>query len=196
MTVFQDADVAILMADYVATDAAGKLNAIGVGFNMMLPQPGGVTPPFGLAVTCNVPVRHVGTQYTLGVELHDATRGRIVQVPSDPMGGTQAVRAQQLVAVDTPVIPPGFARPEGLWVQHIMSLMFPAGLPLEAGTYEWRVQIDSQYMTRRRRTFHVMGPDPGVIVGGPANAPNIPGVVTYGVITEPEADTPGEPEQS
>ena len=191
MSLFSDAQVTFLLCDYAANDAAGKLNVIGAGvtFLNLVAGPGTPTPPFTLVAQVNVPASHADKQYALTVELFDVTRGQIVNMPADDPGQLQALRAQQVVTVGRPMLPPGLQQPDNPMMGNTMMMAFPQGLPLQENTaYEWRVQIDGQTRHWFYR-FHVLGPQPGVIIGGPANPSRIPGIGEY-VVDRPSAEEP------
>lgn len=169
-----DASVTLILGDYIAADASGKLNVIGGAFSMMLRQPTGNVGPFSIGVIVTVPEKHVPNDYALTIQLFDVTRGKLVQVVG-PSGSPEAIRAQQMVTVQAAQLPPGIARPEALAHQHITAMSFPMGLPIEPGTYEWRVEIDAQARPHWRTPFYVLGAAPGPVFGGPANSPTIGG---------------------
>lgn len=182
MSILSDSRVQIILADYVSTDPLGKLNVLGGNVTIVGAQEG-QTATLGLAVIVSVPEKYVGQTFALSAELFDVTDGLIVQVPA-PDGTLQALRAQQAVTVPQIQLPPGLAKPEGVFQTHILSMNFLNGLPVTSGhTYEWRAQIDGQSHDWFHR-FHVLAPPPGVILGGPANPPVIPGVGSY-VVPQP-----------
>lgn len=192
MTLLTDAQVQFILADFANTDGAGKLNVLGGGIAFIGIQDGGATAPFALAVEVRVPAKYAGTSYALTVELHDATIGQLVGLPG-PDGTLQALRAQQVVTVQSVQLPPQFAVPPDTMQNHTMVMNFPGGLPLAAGhSFEWRVQIDGQTRHWFHR-FHVLGPNPGVVFGGPTGPATIPGIADY-VIPDDSTQEPGAPE--
>lgn len=183
MSVSTDAQVQILLADYASLDASNKLNVIGGEVSFVGLVDGGLSAPFTAVVSAAVPSSYVNTSYALMVELHDVTLGQVVAVPG-PDGEPQAVRAQQMVTVRPLQLPPGFDVPTDALHTHTMVMTF-GGLPLPAGhSFEFRAQIDGQSRDWYRR-FHVLSSSPGVVFGGPANSPSIPGVGEY-VVKPPE----------
>ena len=54
-SVSEVARVQILHADYAAADASDKINALGVGFQLCLQQPNGLTTPSAVAVIIDIP---------------------------------------------------------------------------------------------------------------------------------------------
>lgn len=183
MSVADDAQVQILLADYASLDAANKLNLIGGGFAFVGLLDNGLSTPFTVVVSVEVPNTYVNSSYALAAELHDITLGRVVSVPG-PDGEPQALRAQQVVNVAPLQLPPGLAVPPDARHTHTMVMSF-GGIPLPAGhSFEFQVQIDGQSRGWYRR-FHVLGAAPGVVFGGPANSPTIPGIGEY-VVKPPE----------
>lgn len=193
MTLIHDAAVHILLADYIATDAAGKLNLIGGGITFLGDQGNGVSAPFSVAAQVSVPEKYVGQRYALTLELHDITVGSVVTMPTPPSGAPEALRAQQVVTVAPVILPPHLAKPDDIMVTHTMAMQFSNGLPLPVGhSYEFRVQIDGDHRKDWFVRFHRPSAN-GVIIGGPAGPSNIPGVADY-VVRPPERDDPNEQE--
>lgn len=191
MTLISDAQVQILLADYLSLDAANKLNMIGGGLSYIGGQGGGQpSSPFAVSVTVTVPAaRYVGTTYALNVELHDVTVGRLLMVPTES-GQMTPLRAQQAVTVPPTQVAPGMAVPADALQGHQMVMQFAGGLPLDPGhSYEWRVEIDGQKRRDWFFRFHVLAPAAGPVFGGPANPSAIPGFGEYTV--DPTAQ-PGE----
>jgi len=183
MSVSDDAQVQILLADYASLDAANKLNVIGGDIAFVGLLENGMSTPFTVVVSVSVPGSYVNSSYALTVELHDITVGQVLLVPG-PDGEPQAVRAQQMVAVSPLQLPPGFAVPTDARHTHTMVMTF-GGIPLPAGhSFEVRAQIDGQSQDWFRR-FHVLSSTPGVVFGGPANPSTIPGIGEY-VVKPPE----------
>jgi hypothetical protein len=186
MSVFADAQVQILLADYANVDASNKLNVIGGEVSFVGQVDSGLSTPFTVVVSVSVPLKHVNSSYALTVELHDITLGRVVAVPG-PDGEAQALRAQQVVTVSSLQLPPGLAVPTDAMQTQTMVMTF-SGLPLPAGhSFEFRAQIDGQSQGWFRR-FHVLGAAPGVVFGGPANPSTIPGIGEF-VVKPPDEPT-------
>lgn len=187
MTVFRDAQVTILLADYAGQDAGGKLNVIGGNIRFLGQIAEGVSTPFCLVVQVDVPARHAGQEYALTVEIHDVTTGRPVSLPG-PSGQLEPLRAQQVVTVEPLQLAPGLHRPTDAFVSTNMVMQFSNGLPLQAGhSFEAKVQIDGQTRNWFYR-FHTLRQQPGVVFGGPMNPPDIEGIGQY-VVDPPEEPT-------
>lgn len=172
MTIFQDARVLVMIADYAGVDGSGKLNAIGAGFNLTQIDPQtGMSPPQFLVVVVDVPVRHVGSEYPVVVELRRDDTNEVVSVPGPT--GPQALRIQQMARVDHPPLPQGVQRPPALSSRHQMVMSFATGIPLQAGaSYRWRVEIEGQSRPQWNAVFHVLAPVPGPLFGGPSAPPD------------------------
>ena len=182
MSLLTDAQVNILLADFANVDAGGKLNVIGGNISYIGQNPqSGLSSAFAVVVSVTVPAKYVGSSYALTVELHDVTVGQIFALPG-PDGKLQALRAQQAVTIPPIQFPPGSAVPDDAMQYNNMIMAFE-GLPLPSGhSFEFRVQIDGQTRHWFKR-FHVLAPAPGVVFGGPAGSPVIPGVGEYVVKT-------------
>lgn len=180
MSLFTDAQVTILVADYAGADAAGKLNIVGGNVRFLGSQGNGASAPFCLAVQVDVPARHAGTDYALTIEIFDVTLGRPISLPGEN-GQLQPLRAQQVVSVEPVTVPPGFVRPDDAFISTNVVMNFANGLPLPVGhSFEARVQIDGQSRHWFYR-FHLLAPQSGMVFGGPMNPPTIPGVGEYSV---------------
>ena len=202
MTIFQDAKVGFLLADYASADASGKLNVVGGLVSFLGGTQGGQagaiiqSAPFTTVIQVQVPRRYGGQTYALTVELYDITTGQLQQLPT-PDGNLEPFRAQQAVTVQPVQLPPGLAVPEDSYIGHTMVMNFLAGMPLAAGhSFEWKVSIDGHTRAGWSTRFHILGPDPGLIIGGPNGPSTIPGVAGF-VIDPPEESADGDdPEAS
>ena len=193
MSLDQDARVRLLLCDYAQWDpASGKLHNLG-GNIALLALPDGVnSAPLTLVVIVEVPLRYVGQNFSLSIELRDETTGSIVQVP-DERGALQAMRFQQVVQVP-PLQLPGVTMPDDAFVANHTIVNFGNGIGLQLGhSYEWRVQIDGQGRHGRALRFHALAPMAPPVFGGPASPSSIPGVGPFGPVA---GDTPpAAPEQ-
>ena len=173
MALLDSARVTLLLADYVAVDAAGKLTAVGAAFTFTGIQPDGTTPPLHVAVLVDVPAQHVGQDFALGIGLVDDATGQPVLVPG-ASGGPEALRVAQVVQAQAPTVP-GMLVPPSAPGRVQIVLGFPQGLPLETGrSYRWQVELDGQTRPEWSAWFHVPSPAPGPVFGGPAGPTSIP----------------------
>jgi hypothetical protein len=173
MSIFSDCRVVVLLADYAVADSAGKLNILGTGFTITAVQPAtGLTAAMYVVIMMDVPSKYVGQDFPVGVELQDDTTGQTVVV-AGPTGSPDALRVQQLVKADPPHVA-GVYLPPSLWSRVQLVMGFPNGLPLKpGGFYKWRVEVETQHRPGWSAHFHVAGPPPPPVFGGPTGSPAI-----------------------
>jgi hypothetical protein len=75
MSIVDDARAVLILADYIAVDAGGKINALGCGWTITAVQQTGVTAPQSLAFMIDLPGKYSGQEFSLAIELHDETAG-------------------------------------------------------------------------------------------------------------------------
>jgi hypothetical protein len=166
MSLYSDAVAVVLVADHVSVDPSGRIHALGLAFNIVSLGPASLTPPCTVLAVVDVPRRHVGVQAALGLELRDDTLGQVVALPG-PSGSGEALRVQQLVTFNPPNVAGAYLTPD-LPCRAQMVLAFQNGLPLTPGhTYTWRLEVDGQARPDWRASFHVVGPAPSPVFGGP-----------------------------
>jgi hypothetical protein len=134
----------MLLADF-AQVADGKLTVVGGGWSLTGPE----LVPFGIALLIQVPWDRANLRHVMRLELLDAD-GQPVLVETDDDG------EQPLLFFDD--LPFEVGRPPGL--KPGTYLDFPvavnsAPLPLDPGTYEWRLTIDGQSDPSWRLPFTV-----------------------------------------
>lgn len=158
------ARLTLVVADFAASDATGKINVVGgnvgyLGFDPMQ----GVTTRFTVWAHIALPHRLLPADLSIELALLDDT-GAVFEIPG-PMGA-QAVRMAQPVTIDkspAQVIP---ALREHIGSSHQMVVDFGSGLPLQPnGAYVWRLQIDGDDQHELRYPFGVGGPMPGPVIG-------------------------------
>lgn len=138
--------VRILMADYAAVDAAGKLSVIGGGISVVLKNPNaGQTAPVTLVVSLAVPPDRYGDECAIEITLEDAS-GEIVTMPGAVPGAPQPLQINNSTKFSEPMTQRPEVAPKGyLWAVAQLVAQFPVGLPLASGAgYQWRVKIDNQ----------------------------------------------------
>lgn len=173
MALLDQARVTVLLADYIAVDAAGKLTAVGAAFTLTGLQPDGHTPPMHLAVLVDVPGTLVGQDFSMSVSLNDADSGAPVLV-AGPTGDAEPLRIAQVMRAQAPNLP-GLQVPASVPGRVQVVLGFPAGLPLQVGhSYRWSVELDGSSRPEWSVTFHVPAPAPGPVFGGPSGPTSIP----------------------
>jgi hypothetical protein len=159
-----DAIVRLLIADYAAVDAAGKLNVIGGGVSVIgYVQQVGTTSPFALVVSISVPPKHYNADCAVEIILEDSA-GTAVSLPT-PTGESQIMRIGQAVRLEEPKLMPGVPRHE-LQARTQFVIGFATGLPIPLGQrYVWRVKIDTETRHDWTEEFFVPGPTPGPVLG-------------------------------
>lgn len=160
----EDATVRLLIADYAATDAAGKLNVIGGGVSSIgYVAQTGLTAAFAVVMSVAVPSKHLNAECSVELVLEDST-GAPVSLPG-PAGQSQLLRIGQAIQFGEPKALPGIPR-LALPLRHQWVVAFSNGLPLPVGQlYVWRVKIDHDTRDIWTETFYVPGPVPGPVLG-------------------------------
>lgn len=162
--VADDARVRLLLADYAAVDAAGKLNIIGGGITAIgYVKDTGLTAAFAVVVLIMVPSQHLGAECSVELVLEDEA-GNPVSLPG-PAGEAQTMRIGRVIQFTEPKALPGVPR-LALGIRHQLVLGFANGLPLPVGQrYAWRVKIDHDSKGDWIEDFFVPGPPPGFVIG-------------------------------
>jgi hypothetical protein len=172
---FEDAHVTVLLADYIGVDAGGKVNAIGAGFTITGIQPHGLTAPQHVVVLIDVPGKYAGREFAFSLELRDEDSGSVVQVAA-PSGQPDTMRIQQILKGERSQAPDVYL-PESMFLRIQVAMAFVNGLPLAPGRfYSWRAQVDGQHRRDWSARFHVLGPPPPPVFGGPAGPADIPNI--------------------
>ena len=161
--------VTLLLADYIAVDAAGKLNVVGGAVQMVGHNPGtGLTGPFAVAALLEFPHAMVQEAPAIELVLEDEF-GLPVPMPNPPgQGGPpQFVRLGNAAPLGEPAFPPGVFVPKGtVGPRAQIVLYFQNGLPLApARSYVFRIRVDSETRDHWALTFFVPGPMPGPVLG-------------------------------
>ncbi|MBV9312615.1 MAG: hypothetical protein JO100_02510 [Pseudonocardia sp.] len=170
--VSDSAVVRIFVAQYIAADAASKLNMIGGGLLLIGLQPPnfgageGNTVPFGIGFSVSVGRELYGEECSIEVVLEDL-QGHPVQVPTPDGKGRQALRVAQNHTFEEPTFPPGTGVPRGVLLSRVQwVLMFPGGLALPTGAaYQWRVKIDHESRDEWTERFYVPAARGPVVIG-------------------------------
>lgn len=146
---------AVLIADFVNIDAAGKVNIIGGGIQFLGGDPDtGLTAPFSVYVNITVTIPlFEETSVPVEIVLVDAD-GQPVTVPSPE--GPNTMRFSQEVDLRHTLRPEVQHPPIGFPGSSNIVLNFPEGLPLTPGSsYEWLVLMDGSRLAST--TFFVPG---------------------------------------
>lgn len=158
------ANVRILLADFVNTDPAGKLNIIGGGISMVGVDPNlKSTIPHAVVARIAFPPKYVGDSPAIELALeHDD--GTPVALPN-PMG-PQLLRVGAADALKPAVMPNTDVPPNAVWPSVQFAMFFSNGLPLEPNrVYTWRVKIDHDTREEWTEKFYVFTPSSGPVVG-------------------------------
>lgn len=167
-SLFEDVTVVVILADYIAVDASNKMNILGGGFNITQLRATGTTSPMYVAAIVDVPAKHIGVDFSLSLDLRSDDTGTVVQVPGQ--SGSEALRIQQLLKAERPNLPNVYL-PTTMFGRCQALVGFAGGIPLDAGqTYRWHVQVDGQHRKTWIARFHVAGPPPPPIFGGPTGS--------------------------
>ena len=180
MAIYDDTNMFLLLADYIGIDTAGKINAIGAGFTLTGVQQNGLSAPQYLAAVIDIPGKYHGQQFAFSLELRDESTGRPVQLVTDTVGTLEPLRIQQVVSVTRPT-PPNVYIPDSMFARAQVTIGFPEGVPVKPGrTYGWHAQVDGQTRAGWSTRFHVPGPPPPPVIGGPSGPASIPGLTPPG----------------
>jgi hypothetical protein len=185
-SVYEDAHVVVLLSDYAQPDSSGKINALGLGFQVAGLQQNGLTAPQYVTVLIEVTHQHIGETFALSVGLRERVTGQHVKLPG-PSGKAEPLRVQQICPINPPSVPGVFLTQGAVKPRINMALAFPNGLALPPGaTYVWKVEIDGQGRKGWTAEFHVPGPPPQPVLGGTDNPE---GVADLPKLDPPAADS-------
>ncbi|HTQ22909.1 DUF6941 family protein [Mycobacterium sp.] len=145
--------ISLFLADAAQADAqSGKVHALGLGWRQCQTP----TPAFALVIFLDIDWNETNTRHQLKCQLL-TTDGDPVVLPGphgpQPILFEAAAEAGRM---------PGSVH--GASVRMPLTLNIPAGIPLEPGIYEWRVEVDGFAEATAVESF--------VAVGAPAQGPN------------------------
>ncbi len=190
MSVFSECRALIFVADHAVNGADGKITALGIGFRVTGIGQNGLTPAQALVVVIDVPAKFVNQEFPISIDLRRADNNQVVQMVG-ANGQPDSLRIQQLVRAD-PSSVPGAYLPTNFGSRVQVVLGFPNGLQLQPGvTYKWSLEIEAQHRAGWEAEFHVLGPPPQPVVGGPASEPTeaMPSLTEY-VVPHPQTSEP------
>lgn len=173
MSLAQEIRAILLLADYAAADASGKLNILGGGWQIANLLARGMTGPQHLLAIIDVPSRYLGEEFAISLSLFDELSGTVVRIAPPPAPGAapqedaekQAMRVQQLVKAEKPDVP-GVRLPPDFPGRIQTVLGFPDGLPLPPnGQFSWRLEVDGTHLKHWRAHFITTGPPPPPVIG-------------------------------
>ncbi len=139
--------ITLFLADAAQADAqSGKINALGLGWRQCQTP----TPAFTLVLFVDIDWDETNKQHKLTCQLL-TTDGEPV-VMQGP-GGPQRILFEAAAEAGRP---PGAIH--GTSVRMPLTLNIPAGMPLEPGIYEWRVEVEGLEKATAVEAFVVIGP--------------------------------------
>ena len=173
MSIFEDARVTIVLADHIGIDLGGKANLLGAGFTVSVVGPQGLSAPQHMLILVDLPSNHAGAEFALSAELKDETLGAPFKIVG-PNGSPEVLRIQQIVRGARPSVQNAYL-PLDLPVRVQLNISFANGLPLVPGhSYLWKIEIDGQHRKGWETGFHVLGPPPAPVFGGPSGPADLP----------------------
>jgi hypothetical protein len=137
-------DVRILLATAANLDAAGQVNALGLGWNIIGPPP---LPGFVVIVTAEAPEGQGEEPFDVQVKLLDSAKTPVV-IGEQGAEQTMDVHFQAEAA-------PSATRPAGLTGGTTLILQLGPGILLEPGMYEWVAWVEGETQPNWRRRFYV-----------------------------------------
>lgn len=121
----------LLLSDAAQVDGSGKVHLLGGGWSVTTSPLG----PFAVVVLIAVDWNETNRPHVAVLRLEDAD-GRTVSF-AGPDGAATAVQQEHRFEVGRP---PGL--PEGSSVDVPVVVNFTSGMPLPAGRYLWRLEVD------------------------------------------------------
>jgi len=165
--VFEQADVALMLADYAVADQMGKLQVVGGGLQIIgRDHATGNSAAFALVVSLAFPPQVFNEQYAFEVVLEDEA-GAPVELGHPPRGATSNVmRFGQTLQVEEPHFRGSGVPRRSLPARSHVVLYFNTGLPLpSARVLVWRARIDGDTRAHWKQPFFVPGPPTGPVLG-------------------------------
>jgi hypothetical protein len=148
--------IGVFLADAAQADVqSGKVHALGLGWRQCQTP----TPPFALVVFLDIDWDETNKQHKLTCQLLTAD-GETVTIT-----GPQGRQPISFEASAEAGRPPGAIH--GTSVRMPLTLNIPAGIPLEPGIYEWRVEVEGFEQATAVEAFIVVGS------GYPPTAPSL-----------------------
>jgi hypothetical protein len=144
-----DMKISLFLADAAQADAqSGKIHALGLGWRQCQTP----TPAFALVIFLDIDWNETNRQHQLKCQMLTAD-GEPVLIPgpngAQPIFFEAAAEAGRM---------PGAVH--GSSVRMPLTLNIPAGIPLEPGVYEWRVEIEGFAQATAVESFVAVGPPP------------------------------------
>ncbi|HXR41067.1 MAG TPA: hypothetical protein VN738_01600 [Acidothermaceae bacterium] len=137
----------LLLCDAAQVDPAGKVHILGAGWTVVGGGAGIPLPAQAVVAMVHVPWHQTTQPHFLRLRLEDAD-GNVVRV--GPPDAVHPMVHEQTVSVSRP---PG--APEGITLDVPVVVSIGPGMPLPAGRYAWRLEIDGASDEDWMATFHV-----------------------------------------
>ena len=140
----------LLLCDAAQVDPAGKVHILGAGWTVVGGGPGVPLPAQAVVAMVHVPWHETVRPHFLRLRLEDADGKPVLVGPPD---ARQPMVHEQTVVVNRPA-----GAPEGITLDVPVVVSIGPGMPLPAGRYAWRLEIDGASDEDWMATFHVRAP--------------------------------------
>ena len=138
--------ISLFLADAAQADVqSGKVHALGLGWRQCQTP----TPPFALVIFVDIDWDETNKQHKLTCRLLTTDGDTVVVM------GAQGPQPISFEAAAEAGRPPGAIH--GTSVRMPLTLNIPAGIPLEPGIYEWRVEVEGFEQATSVEPFVVIG---------------------------------------
>lgn len=137
----------LLLCDAAQVDPAGKVHILGAGWTVVGGGNGVPLPAQAVVAMVHVPWHETVRPHFLRLRLEDADGNAVLVGPPE---ARQPMVHEQTVVVNRP---PG--APEGITLDVPVVVSIGPGMPLAAGRYAWRLEIDGASDEDWMATFHV-----------------------------------------
>jgi len=140
----------LLLCDAAQVDPAGKVHILGAGWTVVGGGNGVPLPAQAIVAMVHVPWHETVRPHYLRLRLEDADGNPVMVGPPD---ARQPMIHEQTVVVNRPA-----GAPEGITLDVPVVVSIGPGMPLPAGRYAWRLEIDGASDEDWMATFHVREP--------------------------------------
>lgn len=140
----------LLLCDAAQVDPAGKVHILGAGWTVVGGGNGVPLPAQAVVAMVHVPWHETVRPHFLRLRLEDADGNAVLVGPPE---ARQPMIHEQTVVVNRPA-----GAPEGITLDVPVVVSIGPGMPLAAGRYAWRLEIDGASDEDWMATFHVREP--------------------------------------
>ena len=137
----------LLLCDAAQVDPAGKVHILGAGWTVVGGGNGVPLPAQAVVAMVHVPWHETVRPHYLRLRLEDADGNAVLVGPPE---ARQPMVHEQTVVVNRPA-----GAPEGITLDVPVVVSIGPGMPLPAGRYAWRLEIDGASDEDWMATFHV-----------------------------------------